>query len=98
MLHVLGLTATFPDCVTVRNFSFVTDKGDDVLAPAFDRRRLSDRFAASPSAARRLTLKFSAAEHEFEFEFHKSYPIFAADATVRIVGQVRSYPLTVVQT
>ena len=96
VLHVLGLTATFPDSVTVRNFSFVTDEGDNVLAPNFDRRRLSDRFAASSSLARRLTLKFSAAEHHFEFEFHKSYPIFADDATVRIVGQVCSYALIVI--
>ena len=91
VLHVLGLSATFPDSVTVRNFSFVTEKGYNVLAPDFDRRRLSDRFAASSFAARRLSLKFSAAERYFEFEFYKSYPIFAPDATVRIVGRVRSY-------
>ena len=98
VLHVLGLTTTRPDAVTVRNFSFVDDKGESVLRPDFDWRRLSDGFAASPFAPRRLTLKFSAVERQFQFQFQKNYPIFTPDATIQINEQVRSYCSTLVLT
>ena len=84
VLLFFGLMAGLPDFITVRNFSLVTDKGESVLRPDFDRRRLSDSLST-----RRLTLKFTVDQKRFEFEFQKSYPIFAPDATIKISGQVQ---------
>lgn len=81
LLHVVGFTASF--LITVRNFSLVTDEGENVLQSNFDRRRLGDRIGT-----RRLSFKFSALEKHFEFTLTKSYPIFAPDLTIKISGRV----------
>ena len=80
-LHIVGFTASL--LITVRNFSLVTDEGENVLQPNFDRRRLGDNVGT-----RRLTFKFNTLEKQFEFALSKSHPIFAPGATIRISGRV----------
>ena len=84
VLHVLGFTASAVlASITVRNFSLVTDKGEDVFQTYFDRRRLRD------SIIDRIALKFNAMEKNFEFEFEISHPIFAPGATIEMTGRVQ---------
>ena len=71
--------------ITVRNFSLVDDHGEHVLHPDFDRRRLSNRVVT-----KRLTLEFSVLDDHFAFKFERSRPIFAPNATIKIIGRVRS--------
>ena len=85
VLYVLGFAvnrAVNAKSITVRKFSLVTDIGENVLHADFDRRRLVK------SIVRRIVLKFNAAEKQFEFEFERSYPIFAPGAAIKITGSV----------
>ena len=84
LFHTLIITAGRLDVITVRNFSLITDNGESVLQPGFDRRRLRDSIASQ-----RLTLKFNALEKNFVFHLQKSHPIFAPDATIKLSGRVR---------
>ena len=86
VFNLLALTASLLDSVTVRNFSLLNHKKENVLQPEFDRRRLSD---SSPTHT--LTLQFNVAATHFEFEFRRSYHIFATDATIKISGHVCLY-------
>ena len=85
-LLALGMAVLcgFHESIVVRDFSLVTDKGERVLRPDRDRRRMSDSLAA-----RRLTLTFVLEQKRFKFEFQKSDRIFAPNTTVSIIGQVR---------
>ena len=84
VLLVVTMFASIPDFIKVRNFSLITEKGENVLQPGFDRRRLRDSIASQ-----RLTLKFNALERNFVFHLQKSHPIFAPDATIKLSGRVR---------
>ena len=72
------------ESITLRTFSLVTSKGENVLHSDFDRRRLTDNFG-------RLALKFNAFEKQYEFEFERSHPIFAPGATIKMTGHVRKH-------
>ena len=84
VLLVVTMFASIPDFIKVRNFSLITEKGENVLQPGFDRRRLRDSIASQ-----RLTLKLNALEKNFVFHLQKSHPIFAPDATIKLSGRVR---------
>ena len=84
MLHVFGFTSSLLVSITVRDFSLVSDQGEDVFQTDFYRRRLK----AKKSMADRLALKFNAVEKHFEFEFERSHPIFAPGATIEWIGRV----------
>ena len=83
-LHVFGLTciAKLPESITVRKFSLLTSKGENVFDNNFARRRLSD------NSVDKLVFKFSALDEQFEFEFERRYPIFAPGATIKMTGRV----------
>ena len=83
-LFILAIASIPNDSITVRKFSLVTNKGENVFHKDFDRRRLMDSF-------RELALKFHAVEKQFEFEFRRSYPIFAPGATIKMTGRVRTH-------
>ena len=80
-LWILAITSTSPDSITVRTFSLVTSEGENVLHEDFDRRRLSNSFG-------RLALKFNAIGKQFKFEFRRTYPIFAPDASIKMTSRV----------
>ena len=81
--HLLGVTASLLASITVRDFSLVTDKGENVFQTNFYRRRLSG------SILERLALKFNTAEKQFKFELESTHPIFAPGAKIKIIGRVR---------
>ena len=81
--HLLGVTASLLASITVRDFSLVNDKGENVFQTNFYRRRLSG------SILERIALKFNAAEKEFKFELESTHPIFAPGAKIKIIGRVR---------
>ena len=83
VLHILGFTASLLASITVRDFSLVTDKGEDVFQAVSDRRQLQD------SIMDRIALTFNAMEKNFEFKLERSHPIFAPGATIEMTGRVR---------
>ena len=85
LFHVLGSTAKLRAPITVRSFSLVTDKGENVFQTNFYRRRLAYNIVD------RLALKFNAGNKQFEFELENSHPIFAPDAVIEITGRVREH-------
>lgn len=85
VFHVLGIAATPLNSITVREFSLETDKGENVLHPHFDRRRLVD------FTVNRLALKFNALGDQFKFEFERSHPIFEPGLTIKMAGRVREH-------
>jgi hypothetical protein len=80
----LTVTASPHDQITVRKFSLVNGKGENVLHKHFDRRQLADRFD-------QLSLKFHAMEKQFEFKFERSDPIFAPGANIRMTSNGNGY-------
>ena len=89
VLHVLGFTTSaLVASITVRDFSLVTDQGEDVFQADFDRRRLQASIVA------RLALKFNAIGKHFEFEFERSHPLFTPDATITMTGRVCGHKKT----
>ena len=86
-ISAIARTRTPHESITVRTFSLITDKGENVLREDFDRRRLTDSFD-------RLALKFHAFEKQFEFKLERSYPIFAPEATIKMTGSVRKINLS----
>ena len=50
-----SIVAALDERISVRDFSLVTDKGENILHESFNRRRLAD-------GSRRLTLTFRAAD------------------------------------
>ena len=85
VLHILGFTASLLASITVRDFSLVTDKGEDVFQAVSDRRQLQD------SIMDRIALTFNAMEKNFEFKLERSHPIFAPGATIEMTGRVRKH-------
>ena len=61
VLHVLGFTDSLLASIPVRNFSLVTDKGENVFQADFYRRRLA------VGIVDRLALKFNDGNKQFEF-------------------------------
>ena len=84
LLCIVGITSTPQDSISVRIFSLVTHNGENVLHEGFDRRQLGDKDD-------KLSLQFQAVDKQFEFDFHRSYPIFAPNATIKITGSVREH-------
>ena len=84
VLYILAFSANV-DSITIRKFSLVTDTGENVLHADFDRRRLAE------SIVHPLVFKFKYAGKQFEFEFERSYPIFAPGSTIKITGSVRKH-------
>ena len=85
VFHFLGFTASLLASITVRNFSLVTDKDENVFQADFHRRRLSNGIVD------RLVLKFNVVEKQFEFVLENSHPIFSAGATIEMTGRVREH-------
>ena len=85
-LHILGfianMIAKLPDSITVRKFSLLTSKGENVFHKQFSRRRLAE------SSVDKLIFKFTVSKKKFKFEFERRYSIFAPGATIKMTGRV----------
>lgn len=78
----LGFCDATSAVIALHTFSLLTETGESVLHAHFDRRRLADR------SIDQLALKFRLHEHEFDFRFFRSRPLFASSATIKVTGSV----------
>ena len=84
-LHILGFIAKLQHSITVRKFSLLTSKGENVLHKNFDEKRFVH------TGIDRLIFKFNAMGKEFEIDFRRHHPIFALGATIKMTGDVREH-------